>query len=1099
MPTKFSDFFKLDAAAEPVQTRIYTAIGDATSIMEVYGFIYRYIIGGLRIRSQHARQQYMDASVVIDGPNQLQMEDAEKYFEEGEVEEWENRVRFEYLEMAAQDESLYGPNVYILRFDKNFGTRPQFACRQVELYLQIETYNEEYDDQCKYYKDHPTVLKPPPNGKFAFDPKDANTRVNPDDTTRVAVLHRYAAELKQWIYDNYPDVKKLLAAKTGSEFFDVIFFPGNDYLTLSGLRSTLNSIRDLKDSRPAVKKPFRESIWDALQAKETFWNDTKISNGYADIKKIGKRANNKIYGHFMRLFEDFLSPNTYSGEKDPITRKANAMSYITSMFSTFLKSQPSNGRFETMVISALNKVKKSYPERYTDYLDFAEDDIDTNDEVETVISEDLAYSIKDKADEVLSTLPLLVNGARVSFFTVQNFVDLEAMNNKSVILPNQSRSSVIVPGDPDENNSPRYRPIYRSGFRIENFKTRAIAFGNLPSTPGVFYYRTVENPSELKVTLTSGRKLTIDFQKYTIYYDKKKNGRFKNDNGDLYVEEGSTNVFFNELRQTTKWKDIKGVRRYDPYYSTVPTDLTEADPHLTAYVAAARGAPRALPILDENLCLWFWAFEDKASRPAYDKLGAALGLPTKREISVKGVTGIANLLRERKPCQVLIGGAQYTYTNYGARQFNSKGFYYSVIGIKQKTKDEVFYVRVNGPSPSVADVLRSDTIKNKSRPLADDPKNILALFNFAYYRRVTSEIDASSQEPRFTQSSKVIQLYSKKDKRKPKGSGVVVIQWPADDSVDAIGANLPICFNVKDNVIRYFMDKQSRGKMINKGNSLYRERGARQDAGTAMNPIFKKLIPPLSTQLTSTKVPATAFANGAIRQSPAVQGDWGTLKVASSNYFPINQEWCHLRGHGDGGDEYPGNFVSGSYHCNSEQLAIETGQRLVTQQSTANSYALYTTAYMLRDATDYSASDNKAKSQVLTDNYLKNQTAYWEMLKSHTAQKGTQPPTKKVKYDPTVIAQPKLEQGAVAPLAAYIRYKVMLRKASGQGALKRNGPDSLNLLKSFDFIFEGQSEFIDVLQFSMISRAVQFALAGGDALKQWYEQRKQELSGKTTK
>jgi len=39
------------------------------------------------------------------------------------------------------------------------------------------------------------------------------------------------------------------------------------------------------------------------------------------------------------------------------------------------------------------------------------------------------------------------------------------------------------------------------------------------------------------------------------------------------------------------------------------------------------------------------------------------------------------------------------------------------------------------------------------------------------------------------------------------------------------------------------------------------------------------------------------------------------------------QEWCHLVGHGDGGDEVFENFISGSKHCNTEQLAIETGQR----------------------------------------------------------------------------------------------------------------------------------------------------------------------------
>lgn len=40
------------------------------------------------------------------------------------------------------------------------------------------------------------------------------------------------------------------------------------------------------------------------------------------------------------------------------------------------------------------------------------------------------------------------------------------------------------------------------------------------------------------------------------------------------------------------------------------------------------------------------------------------------------------------------------------------------------------------------------------------------------------------------------------------------------------------------------------------------------------------------------------------------------------------QEWCHLLGHGDGGKEIPENFVAGSQHCNTEQLALELTQRI---------------------------------------------------------------------------------------------------------------------------------------------------------------------------
>lgn len=41
----------------------------------------------------------------------------------------------------------------------------------------------------------------------------------------------------------------------------------------------------------------------------------------------------------------------------------------------------------------------------------------------------------------------------------------------------------------------------------------------------------------------------------------------------------------------------------------------------------------------------------------------------------------------------------------------------------------------------------------------------------------------------------------------------------------------------------------------------------------------------------------------------------------------INYEWCHLIGHGDGGEEVPENYVAGTHYSNTEQLAMETAVR----------------------------------------------------------------------------------------------------------------------------------------------------------------------------
>jgi len=1102
MPTKFSEFFKLASEADDFQKRIYAVISDATSIMDCYVLIYKYIVGGLRLRSKTDRKHCMDASVVIDHFDQQQMDDAQKYFEAGELTEWGNRVLFEYFAMVPQDARQYGPNVYILRFDESSKAMAQTACRQVQLYLQIQDYNREYDVQVNHFK----KTKVPPNGKIVIDPATAKGRVDPDSSDQKNELTTFVEELVEWIHQNYPDVQTLLAVKTPTDFYKLVFSGNNDELTIQALQTMLNSIRDLKDSRPAsTRKAFR--LWVAQQTKvdEKFWKNEKISAAYEPIQKLAKTTNLKVYGFIMTLFTDFLNPSAYPSETNAQAqkRRLDALTNIWAIFSKFSNKEPIEGKFKSMIEAALQKVQKAYPQRYTSKLEQAKEPIPENNKVNIVLPEDLANTLKEKADELLRTLPLLRGETKVRFFAVENFAELQALNDASVIVQNKSKSPVVVPSDPSENGVPNYRPIFRAGFRIGKAVERAIAFGNLPNDSGVFYYREVESPATAKVTAKNNSKriLTINFQNYTIDYENKKNGKFKNDAGQAYRSGGSTVVFFDDIKKTTKWTQIKGGRRYDPYYSTIPTNDKLNEAHLTAYVAAARGAARALPLGDDSLCVWFWDFADASERLLYGRLGEILGLPKGRQIIVTG--SLAQLHDETSVTTVEIGGSQYSFVNYGLRQFRSTGFYYPIIGITPTGKGEEFYVKVNTPSPSVADVLTTGTTKGKSRPLTDDPKSILALFNFSYYRCITAKLDVGNV-PRVTEDSKVVQLYSKNDKRKPAGPA---LPW-TDQNFDAVAANLPICFNLKENVIQYFLDKQNRGKMINKGNPLFREQKPRQDAGTAMNAIFKKLKPPLSTELTPAKVPATAFANGAMRQSTAVQQDWGVLKIADFNYLPINQEWCHLRGHGDGGEEYPGNFVSGSYHCNTEQLAIETGQRLITQQMSERSFVLHTTAYLLRDATDYKSKvDAQRESQVLTTNYLANETAYQDMLDNNLARRSREQdvtnnrPAKKQKKpdNAMVIDKPTLQQGDVAPVAAYIRYKVMRCKSKGTGSSggKRPKSDEETLTKFFDFIFEGQSEFIDKHQFAITSQAVQFALAGKEAFQNWYEQAKAELDSKT--
>ncbi|MFY0600603.1 MAG: hypothetical protein JXR03_13105 [Cyclobacteriaceae bacterium] len=96
----------------------------------------------------------------------------------------------------------------------------------------------------------------------------------------------------------------------------------------------------------------------------------------------------------------------------------------------------------------------------------------------------------------------------------------------------------------------------------------------------------------------------------------------------------------------------------------------------------------------------------------------------------------------------------------------------------------------------------------------------------------------------------------------------------------------------------------------------------REDAGKVMGKALRKKKFP---DANGSKIGATDFSNKLIAEDPFK----AAMKenIGADGKVLTDQEWCHLYGHGDGGSEVYRNFVSGSKHCNTEQLAIESGQR----------------------------------------------------------------------------------------------------------------------------------------------------------------------------
>lgn len=147
----------------------------------------------------------------------------------------------------------------------------------------------------------------------------------------------------------------------------------------------------------------------------------------------------------------------------------------------------------------------------------------------------------------------------------------------------------------------------------------------------------------------------------------------------------------------------------------------------------------------------------------------------------------------------------------------------------------------------------------------------------------------------------------------------------------------------------------------------------------------------ITPKITDSKLSATSFAKyvlGLLNDN-AVKGQWrGDNKLdanatVDASSLKTDQEWCHLFGHGDGGPEELGNFVSGSKHCNTEQLAIETGQRRVSQnddfKAEQSKLKARITAYLIPNAGTWVTGGSYTQKQLdktlltsITDDTVKN-------------------------------------------------------------------------------------------------------------------------------
>jgi hypothetical protein len=236
-----------------------------------------------------------------------------------------------------------------------------------------------------------------------------------------------------------------------------------------------------------------------------------------------------------------------------------------------------------------------------------------------------------------------------------------------------------------------------------------------------------------------------------------------------------------------------------------------------------------------------------------------------------------------------------------------------------------------------------------------------------------------------------------------------------------------------------------------------------------------------------------------------VQENWEALKrkiyadhgiqVTNSRYPDWNrrrteQEWCHLYGHGDGGAERWGNFVAGSKHCNTTQLAIETGQRKgkFAELSVKVSAYLFEhflfkkagtvklrevldyLAHQFGDTIDHEAASREFRQKLELGNINSNldATALGRVLidKAAKSRLTTLTAHQRIKT---------LEQFCISlPLAKLIHYKIYYHD--------RN---------IFDYFFDAQSESFDYHEFKILQNLVVRAIA----IARSEEEDKDALSG----
>lgn len=953
-----------------------------------------------------------------------------------------SRVMYEQWHFQENTHSIGNNAWYIKTYSDT--TKPHLQSA-VDVVLSVE-YALTYNDLIAEYKQkswHNGIPDPIPTPTGAPKKDDVITHIE---------------KLKDWINDKDPKIKaltKLEDETTAVKIIDTVFAatPPQDIDVVDFCVELIDQIESksnvkVNNSGQLSKNLFKRTVLGEIREDSGIWKEKLPMRTQATIYLLGRRDNIELFESITELFMEALSIRDIKKEV------VSSLKNIFQKFNTDTTLVP-NYLLDRLkaTCKSLKKTINPDPEMLTGWVS----------EIKAPLSTSIHYSkieaLMEVVGEVLPVIPLTFNHEKIQLFAYSSYDNLKSIAAVGSINP-EGTNGINVFADAKENGHIYSRPLFGVFTDRNSPHNTYLKFFNVTNPSheaipnGTFYFTDPNDPTEVKVDYfhnppPSG-SLRFDFEKVTINGSEKVTkeilGKITSSNisvgtpykGVTRYNLISERTFYSVIKNITKWKKLNTLRKFDVLYQTIfnlgsPTSIST---HLIWYTAS--GDLNRTDHVEDELCLWEWLASDEVKRQ-YSQLPELLGLPQGRSKNLFPTgTGVNN------------------ESSYG-------GFKYDIYNL---LSSGIQYVLTNTPHPKLP-IEIVDVLGGTAKPaasLGEEATKILSIFNFHYYRVIDSSID------------KVVKWLP--DKNSPDFFQSLIIQTPkpplpsSKKYRQAGGINLPISFRLSYNIKAFkdytTPDSTAGAYLKNKGNPLYRPKGKRVDAGAVMAKL-RRDIKILDKPGTNQSLSATEFGNWELGISEKVRQAWQKLKNTNQSRLPTDQEWCHLLGHGDGGGERLGNFVSGSFHCNTEQLAMESkGRRQVTQSAPKGTFELRSTAYLFND-----------NEEVLKDNYLRNDHAYQKMIsvrsKLHAAT-GKKP----MRLDGA---------GKVLPFAAFIRYKIYNANPqepddSGGGSKMHSGESQP--IKLFDHIFEGQSEFIDQHQFSILKHAAWFAVAGMEAFNRWY-------------